>query len=140
MRKLVNSLVLGTLLLVGICGLSGSAWAQTPVEKPSSVVWDHPDFATATSYTFGYFLLPVNADGTCNVSAPTAAEPVKTDTFAKPATTDGVGMSALLVAKPIGCYIAKMRALDVSGLLSEWSIPTGPFVFRPTAPVPRVVK
>ena len=129
-------------VLVVFAALAWSATSATAqvVEKPSAVTWDHADFATATSYVFGYFLLPVNPDGTCNASAQPAADPYMQDTFAKPSTTSGLGMTALLVAKPIGCYVAKMKAVDASGLTSVWSDVTGPFVFRPAAPVPRAIK
>ena len=131
--------IASVLVLVGLL-FAAPVWAQTPVESPSSVTWDHSDYATAASYTFGYFLLPVNPDGTCNVSAQPAAQPYMVDTLPKPATTDGLGMSGTLVARPIGCYIAKLRAVDQSGLLSAWSDPTVPFIFRPAAPVPRAIK
>jgi hypothetical protein len=110
------------------------------VTNPTSVQFDHTDFATATRYDGGYFLLPVKADNTCDMVATPGVSPVQTDNLGKPATTTGVGMQGSLVAKPIGCYVYKVRALDASGLYSEWSSASNPFLKRPATPAALAVK
>ena len=119
-------------ILLAACvlmALASPAMAQIP--NPTTVVFDHVDFATAAHYDGGYFLLPVKADNTCDLLAVPAASPVMTDNLGKPTTTTGVGQTAALVARPIGCYVYKVRALDLSGLYSDWSAASDPFVRRP---------
>lgn len=118
-------------LAIGLC-LGTVANAQIP--NPTSVVWDHADFLTATRYDGGYFALPVKADNTCDLAATPGTAPTQTDNLGKPATTTGISMSANLVARPIGCYVYKVKALDASGLFSDWSLASDPFVRRPSTP------
>jgi len=114
--------------------------ATAQIVNPTTVTWDHPDYASAVSYDLAYFALPVKADHTCDWAGVPAPSPQITNTIPKPATTTGVGMSATLVSKPVGCYVAKMRALDVSGLFSTWSDSTDPFAHLPAATSKPVVK
>jgi hypothetical protein len=120
------------------CLFALSASAQT--SNPSAVTFDHVDFATAAHYDGGYFALLVKADNTCDLLSTPAVAPMATDNLGKPATTTGLGMSAPLVAKPIGCYVYKVRALDASGLYSDWSLPSDPLVKRPATVGKPVVK
>jgi hypothetical protein len=110
-----------------------SATAQTVIYNPSTVTWDHADYATASKYVIGFFMLPVLLDGSCNPAGTPGASPVTTRDVAKPATTTGIGMSASLPSYPVGCYVLKMQAVDVSGLVSDWSPTTDPFGRRPAA-------
>ena len=120
--------------------IAGAASAQTVIVKPSGVTFDHPDgFASAQKYELGYFLYPVSG-GDCNFAGTPGAAPVQTDDLGKPTTTTGIGMAASLVAKPKGCYKAKVRVLDTSGLYSEWSTDSDPFKFPPAAPGKPAVK
>lgn len=132
-------LVLMVLFAV-LVSLPPPAVAQTVIVRPSGVMFDHPDgFASAQKYELGYFLYPV-AGGDCNFAGTPGAAPVQTDDLGKPTTTTGIGMTAPLVAKPKGCYKAKVRVLDVSGLYSEWSTDSDPFKFPPAAPGKPAVK
>lgn len=99
----------------------GFASAQTIVNPPASVQFDHAGFATAVSYDVGYFFIPVTANHTCNLTGTPEATPRFTDNVAKPTTTTGVAMLAALTTRPIGCYVLKVRAQDASGLTSPWS-------------------
>jgi hypothetical protein len=56
------------LVLALACLVAPSATAQTVIYNPSTVTWDHADFATAQKYTIGFFLLPVLPDGSCNAA------------------------------------------------------------------------
>lgn len=124
--------VLAACILMVLAG-AGAASAQTVVYDPSTVVWDHADFATATRYVLGFFALPVLPSGACDAMAIPAASPATTRDIAKPVTTTGIGMSASLPSYPVGCYVAKMQAVDVSGLVSAWSDLSDPFGRRPAA-------
>ena len=108
--------------------------APAQIVNPSSVTFDHPDFATASTYFGAYFALPVKADNTCDLAAPPAATATQTDQWAKPTTGTGVGIALPLLAKPIGCYVMKVRGLDTSGLYSPWSDPSDPFRKDPAKP------
>jgi hypothetical protein len=119
--------------LLSLALLPATATGQI-ITNPTAAVWDHVDFATAVRYDLGYFLLPVKADNTCDTAAAPAASPVLTDNLGKPVTTTGLGLTAPLVGKPIGCYVARMRALDASGLFSDWSLVSNPFLKRPATP------
>jgi hypothetical protein len=112
--------------------------AQT--QNPSSVTFDHVDFATAAHYDGGYFQLLVKSDNTCDLLSAPAVSPMATDNLGKPSTTTGVGLSATLTAKPIGCYVMKVWVLDASGLYSDWSLPSDPFVRKPATPGKPVAK
>lgn len=125
-------------LLLALVFVPALASAQVP--NPTSVAWDHTDFASASRYDGGYFALLVKADNTCDLLSTPAVSPTTTDNLGKPATTTGVGLSATLVARPIGCYVMKVRVLDASGLYSEWSLPSDPFVRRPATPGKPVAK
>ncbi len=91
------------------------------VNPPTAVQFDHPDFASAVSYQIGYYMLTVTA-GVCNGVSTASATALYTDTVPTPVTTTGIGMLANLTAKPVGCYVLKVRALDTSGLYSPWSV------------------
>lgn len=136
MRKL--ALAVAALLLM-LC-VPRITSAQTPILNPTAVIFDHSDFASTSRYDGGYFALLVKADNTCDWTAMPAALPAAVDNLGKPTTTTGVAMSAALVAKPIGCYVYKVRALDASGLYSDWSPPSGPFWKKPATPGQPVVK
>jgi hypothetical protein len=123
-------------LLVLLLALPASA--QTV--NPSTVVFDHVDYLTAAHYDGGYFLLPVLPSGLCDLLAVPAVAPAMTDNLGKPSTTTGVAMTTALVARPIGCYVYKVRALDVSGLYSDWSAASDPFMRKPAAVSKPVVK
>jgi hypothetical protein len=112
---------------------------QTPVEKPTTAVWDHANFATTQKYELGYFAYPV-ISGNCNFAATAGANPTQTDDLGKPDTTTGISITASLIARPIGCYGAKVRALDTSGLWSDWSPMSNNFFTRPPAPTNPAVK
>ena len=130
MKRLLLTLLLSLLALpVG---------AQT--QNPSAVTFDHTDYATAAHYDGGYFALLVKADNTCDLLSTPAVVPMATDNLGKPATTTGLAMSATLTAKPIGCYVLKVRVLDASGLYSDWSFPSDPFVRKPASPSKPVAK
>jgi hypothetical protein len=124
MRRLMLTILTLVLALVAL-----PAAAQVP--NPTSVTFDHADYATASRYDGGYFQLLVKADGACDLLSAPATSPTATDNLGKPVTTTGVGMSAALTARPIGCYVYRVRVLDVSGLYSDWSLPSDPFVKRP---------
>lgn len=124
-----------TLVFVLFAGI-----ASAQVVNPNSVVWDHTDYATASRYDGGYFAIPIKADGTCDLVGIPATSPAMTDNLGKPNTTTGISMSSSLVAKPIGCYVYKVRAFDASGLYSDWSAASGPFVRKPSIPTNPVVK
>ena len=126
--------------IVALVLLAPAAQAQTPVVNPTAVTWDHTGWETAVSYDLAYFALPVKADHTCDWTAQPAASAQVANTIPKPATTTGVGMSALLVSRPVGCFVVKMRALDGSGLVSEWSAATDPFAHLPATPGRPVLK
>ena len=118
-----------------------AAFAQAQVvSNPTTVVFDHADHATATGYFGAYFALPVLPSGLCDTAATPAASPAMTDNLGKPTTTTGVAMSTALVARPIGCYTYKVRALDASGLYSEWSAASNPFARTPATPSSLVIK
>ena len=121
-----------------VLGLALPAAAQTV--NPTTVVFDHVDYVTATRYDGGYFLLPVLPSGLCDLLAVPPVAPAMTDNLGKPATTTGVAMTTALVARPIGCYVYRVRALDVSGLYSDWSAVSDPFVKRPATVGKPVVK
>jgi hypothetical protein len=112
---------------------------QVPVEKPTTAVFDYAAYQTAQKYELGYFAYPV-LNGTCNFTAAPGSAPTQTDDLGKPATTTGIGITAPLVARPIGCYGAKVRVLDVSGLYTDWSPMSNSFFTRPPAPSAPVVK
>ena len=112
MRKRLVILAAAALLVAGM--------AQAQTANPTAVVFDHVDFASATSYSGGYFLMPTIA-GVCDLAGTPAAAPVMTDNLGKPTTTTGVAMTAPLGAKPIGCYVYRVRVMDSSGLYSAWS-------------------
>jgi hypothetical protein len=118
----------------------GTVASAQVVTNPTSVVFDHADFASADHYEGGYFQLIVKPDNTCDLVTAPAGTASRTDNLGKPATTTGVGMAATLIAKPIGCYIYKVRALDTSQLWSDWSGPSGPFMRRPATPASLAVK
>ena len=127
-------------LVFALMGFASTALAQTVIVKPSGVSFDHPDgFSSAQKYELGYFLYPV-ANGDCNFAGVPGAAPVQTDDLGKPTTTTGIGMTAPLSAKPKGCYKAKVRVLDISGLYSDWSVESDPFKFPPASPGKPAVK
>jgi hypothetical protein len=133
------------ILFLIICAALGlfigavAAEAQV-ISNPTAVTFDHVDFSTADHYEGGYFALLVKADNTCDTVSAPAATASRTDNLGKPATTTGLGMTTNLVAKPIGCYVYKVRALDVSQLWSAWSGASGPFVRNPATPGNLAVK
>jgi hypothetical protein len=112
---------------------------QTPVEKPTRAEWDYPAFASAQKYELGYFAFPTTG-GNCDFTATPGSSPTQTDDLGKPPTTTGVAITALLIAKPIGCYGAKLRVLDTSGLWTNWSPMSNDFFTRPPAPSVLVVR
>jgi hypothetical protein len=114
--------------------------AQGQTVNPASVTFDHVDYATASRYELGYFALAVTAGNACDLVTAPASMPLMVDNLGKPTTTTGVGMSASLVARPIGCYVARVRALDASGLYSDYSLPSDPFVRRPSTVAKPVLK
>ncbi len=114
-------------------------WA-VPASAQTTVVFDHTDYLTASRYDGGYFLMPIKADNTCDLTATPPVSPVTIDNLGKPSTTTGVAMTAALVARPIGCYVYKVRALDASGLYSDWSAPSDPFLKRPATPAKPAIK
>jgi hypothetical protein len=118
----------------------GAVAANAQTVNPQAATWDHTDFATATRYDLGYFALPVLPNNTCDLAATPGASPTVTDNLGKPPTTTGFGMTANLVAKPVGCYVAKLRALDASGLFSDWSLASNSFLKRPATPASLAVK
>lgn len=107
--------------------------AAAQIQNPTTVTFDHTDFASASRYDGGYFALLVLPSNACDLASTPAVAPTKTDNLGKPATTTGVGMSTALVSRPIGCYVYRVRALDVSGLYSDWSPASDPFVKTPSA-------
>lgn len=121
-------LVLFVLMLV-----PAAATAQGYVEGPTKVVFDHPDHAATASYEMGFFALPVTG-GVCNQSGTPAEAATQVAPFPKPSTADGVAMEAVLPAKPIGCYVSKLRALNADGWASEWSPVSNPFGLRAASP------
>jgi hypothetical protein len=123
------------ILLAALLVVSGAALAQaqTPVINPTYVQFDHVDWATAASYELSYFALPVKADHSCDWTGTPAAGATSTTVIPKPATTNGIAMSATLTAKPVGCFVAKMRALDTGGLYSIWADAADPFSWTPAA-------
>jgi hypothetical protein len=118
--------------------VAAPAMAQV-VTNPSSVTFDSPDYALVTAYQGGYFALPVNADFTCNTTAAPATSATATDNLGNPTTSTGVGLSATLGAKPLGCYVYALRAFG-GGVYSAWSAPSNPFVHQPRAPANTAVK
>jgi hypothetical protein len=132
MKHLFLALAL-TLFALPACG-------QTFLNKTAGVVWDHTDFATALNYEVGYFLQTVKPDRTCDTLAAPAASPALTVTVPKPATTTGVGMTGSLTSNPAGCFVVRMRAIDVSGLASDWSEQTDPLARKPLVPSKPVIK
>jgi hypothetical protein len=126
-------------LVFALLGSAASAFAQTPVEKPTTAVWDYAAYATAQKYELGYFAYPA-IGGNCNFAGTPGVSPTQTDDLGKPATTTGLGLTAPLIARPIGCYGAKVRVLDASGLWTEWSPMSNSFFTRPPAPSGLVVK
>jgi hypothetical protein len=121
-------------MVVALVLVAGTAAAQTLLENPRDVTFDHADYMTAGHYDGGYFALLVKADNTCDLTTPAASTPTAIDNLGKPTTTTGLAMGASLVARPIGCYVYKVRVLDISGLYSAWSLPSAPFVRRPAPP------
>lgn len=131
MRKILFTIPF--LVFTSIC------YAQvTP--NPRTVQWDHDGYATASRYDGGYFLLLVKSDNTCDTVSSSGTNPVQIDNLGKPTTTNGIAMVSNLVAKPIGCYVFKVRVLDVSGLFSDWSPQSNPFVDSPVGARNVVVK
>jgi hypothetical protein len=115
--------------------------AQAQVtQNPTTSIWDHETFATATRYEMRYYLLPVKADNTCDLTATPGATAYTIADMGKPATTTGIAMSAPITVKPIGCFVARVRALDASGLWSLESLNSNPFVYLPPAPSGLAVK
>jgi hypothetical protein len=121
---------------------AGLVSAQTVVNPPVAVQFDHAGFATAASYDVGYFFIPVTpATHTCNLAGTPEATPRFTDNVAPPQTTTGIGMTVNLVTKPIGCYVLKVREQDTSGLTSPWSVVTAQIGEKdPPAPVNATIK
>ncbi len=131
----------GRLLVIAV--LLAAACAHPAVAQsmdPSSVTFDHDDVATAQRYEGGYFALPVKADRTCDLESAPAATPTAVDRWAKPANATTTGIAVPLLAKPIGCYVLRVLAVDVSGLASDWSLPSAPFARRPATPSKPVAK
>jgi hypothetical protein len=126
--------------MVLICAVLVSGAASAQIVNPNAVVFNHTDYASASRYDGGYFALPILANNTCDLQAQPASSPVTIDNLGKPTSATGVGITASLVAKPIGCYVYKVRALDISGLYSDWSAPSDPFERRPASPSNLVVK
>lgn len=126
--------------IFGVCLAACVLMLSAPASAQTSVTFDHVDYASAARYEGGYFAQVVTAGGVCDTASAPATTATALDNLAKPATTTGVGMSAPLVAKPIGCYVYKVRAYDVSGLVSEWSAPSDPFSRKPATPGKPVVK
>jgi hypothetical protein len=127
-------------LAVVVVLFAATAGAQTVVLNPTQVQFDYPDFATASNFQVAYHFVAIvnNACGAVNTAE---ATPRFTDTVAKPTTTTGVGMTAALITKPIGCYVLKVRGLDTSGLYSIWSPASSNEGERdPQAPANTVVK
>lgn len=129
MKRTSWLLVLLVLVLVPV-----TAAAQTGyVEAPTKVIFDHPDHSATDSYELGFYALPI-VNGACDQGGAPADAATQVAPFAKPATTTGVGMEAALGAKPIGCYVAKLRALNAEGWASDWSPVSNPFGLRAAAP------
>jgi len=121
-------------LALALCAVPVAA--QAVVEHPTTLVWNHElaSYASTSKYVMGYFMLPVKADNTCDTAATVPASPVQSTDILKPASTTGIDITTTIPSHPIGCYVAKLKALDVSGLFSDWSNATGPFVNRPASP------
>lgn len=133
-----RSVMVAALLVLACVAVVGPASAQT--SNPTLVTWDHADYASAQRYEGGYFALTVRPDNTCDLVGAPATAPTAVDSWARPTTTTGVGMSATLSARPIGCYVLRVRALDTSGLYSDWSEPSDPFVRRPATPARPILR
>jgi hypothetical protein len=138
----MTRILVAAVILLALVAFAAPVAAQTVVDRPTTLMWDHDlaSYASTAKYVMGYFLLPVKADNTCDTAATIPAAPVQTSDIAKPATTTGIDLTAPIPSHPIGCYVGKLRAVDVSGLLSDWSNATGVFVIRPASPSKPVVK
>ena len=110
-------------VLVGAC-----APVPVPVSNPTTVSFTYADWATVDHFEGGYFAVPSNADGRCNLSGTPMAQPVTIDDLGNPLT--GTSGSTLLRARPLGCYAYRVRAFDRSGLVSSWGAPSGLFELR----------
>ena len=117
------------LALACLCVVVGAcAPVVTPVSNPTTVSFAYADWATVQHFEGGYFAVPSNANGSCNLSGTPMTEPVTIDDLGNPLA--GASGSTLLRARPLGCYVYRVRAFDRSGLVSPWGAPSGPFLIR----------
>lgn len=114
-----RSLVLVALVVLLVVG-ARPALAQTPI-NPTTVAFDHADYASTDHYVLGYF------------ASATAAAPVQEATLPKPASC--TPCSGALVSRPTAFQNWWVAARAVAGgLTSPWSNRV-PFDRVPVAPV-----
>lgn len=112
--------LLGVLLL-----LAAPASAQTV--NPTTVAFDHADYAGTDSYSIGYF------------SSATATAPVQEAAFPKPGSCSPC--TGALPSRPSAFQVWYVGARAVAGTLtSAWSAPLVPFQRVPVAPTNVTVK
>jgi hypothetical protein len=88
--------------------------ACRPMPVPLSVTFDEEAYTTALRYEIGYFAC---------TDIGVAPEPQMIDSLGLPTSGNGVGIVAPLPARPLGCFWARVRQVDESGLISPWSSP-----------------
>ena len=116
----------------------GVASAQV-VTNPTRVEFRSPDHAQVERYEGGYFASGLAPGGGCDATGTViATDPTQVEDLSKPDEVAGL-LTAPLVARPLGCYRYKVRALG-AGLWSEWSEPSGPFANPPRVPVVDAVR
>ena len=121
----MRELLILTLGLWLILLASSPVFAQNPV-NPTSVTFDHADYAGTDSYVLGYF------------SSAAAAAPVQEANIPKPAAA--CPCSSVLVSRPSTFQVWFVGVRAVAGALtSPWSN-LAPFVRSPVAPVVTAVK
>ena len=100
-------------ILIFILTIAKSANAQ--VANPTTIIFDHSDFAITTSYSVGYF------------SSLTSTTPVQEATFNKPSTCNPC--TGLLPSRPTAFQTWYVGVRAISGTsTSAWSAPLIPFV------------
>jgi hypothetical protein len=124
----MRSFILSSIILLGV---AANAYPQS-LNNPSTVRWEHDDFARTSTYELGYYLVG-------------ATEPVQTVVIPKVnVSPSGVSYETLLPRPVFGTFVSKLRAcaIDVSNatVCSDWSNTTANYILSPLVPANLVVR
>jgi hypothetical protein len=97
------------------------------VSNPTTVTFSYAYWATAARFEGAYFAVPL-VGGSCPASGAASGDPVTIDDLGNPLT--GLSGSTLLKARPLGCYVYRVRAYDQTGLVSLWGAPSNVFAIK----------